>query len=48
MHSLRLERDRGHEFIPQLVEAFPGLIRSISLGKPTLEDVFVHGDRPPF
>ncbi len=40
--ALRIERDRGHEFIPQLVEAFPGMIRSISLGKPTLEDVFVH------
>jgi ABC-2 type transport system ATP-binding protein len=41
-NTLRLERDRGHEFIPKLVEAFPGLIRSVSLGKPTLEDVFVH------
>jgi ABC-2 type transport system ATP-binding protein len=41
-NALRIERDRGHEFIPQLVEAFPGLIRSVSLGKPTLEDVFVH------
>jgi ABC-2 type transport system ATP-binding protein len=40
--ALRIERDRGHEFIPQLVEAFPGQIRSISLGKPTLEDVFIH------
>jgi ABC-2 type transport system ATP-binding protein len=40
--SLRIERDRGHEFIPQLVEAFPGMIRSVSLGKPTLEDVFIH------
>jgi len=40
--TLRIERDRGHEFIPKLVEAFPGMIRSISLGKPTLEDVFVH------
>ena len=39
--SIRIERDRGHEFIPQLVEAFPGMIRSVSLGKPTLEDVFV-------
>ncbi len=38
---LRIEIQRGHEFIPQLVEAFPGAIRSISLGKPTLEDVFV-------
>lgn len=39
---LRLERERGHAFIPQLVEAFPGLIRSVSLSKPSLEDVFIH------
>jgi len=38
---LRIERERGHEFIPQLVEAFPGRISSITLGKPTLEDVFI-------
>ena len=40
--TLRLERPEGHVFIPQLVEAFPGLIASVSLSKPTLEDVFVH------
>lgn len=40
-HTLRLERPRGHEFIPQLIETFPGLIDSVSLGKPTLEDVFI-------
>jgi ABC-2 type transport system ATP-binding protein len=39
--TLRLERRRGHEFVPQIVEAAPGLIRSISVGRPTLEDVFV-------
>lgn len=39
---LRLEREKGHEFIPQLVTAFPGLISSIRLSKPTLEDVFIH------
>jgi ABC-2 type transport system ATP-binding protein len=39
--ELRIERPRGHEFIPPLVEAFPGMIRSIALGKPTLEDVFI-------
>jgi ABC-2 type transport system ATP-binding protein len=39
---LRLERRRGHEFIPQIIEAAPGLIQSISVGRPTLEDVFVH------
>lgn len=40
--TLRMEKDRGHEFITSLVEAFPGRIQSIRLGKPTLEDVFVH------
>jgi ABC-2 type transport system ATP-binding protein len=39
--TVRIERERGHEFIPQLVEAFVGRIRSVSLGKPTLEDVFI-------
>ncbi len=39
--GVRLERDAGHNFIPQLVEAFPGLIQEVSLGKPTLEDVFI-------
>ena len=41
-HAVRIERARGHEFIPQVVEAFPGSIQSVSLGKPTLEDVFLH------
>ena len=41
-HTLRIERPRGHEFIPELVEAFPGEIDSVSVGKPTLEDVFIH------
>ena len=40
--SVRFERERGHEFIARLVEAFPGEIDSVSVGKPTLEDVFVH------
>lgn len=38
---LRLERAGGHEFIPQLVGAFPGQIRSVTLSKPSLEDVFI-------
>jgi ABC-2 type transport system ATP-binding protein len=38
---LRLERNRGHEFVPQIIEAAPGMIDSISVGRPTLEDVFV-------
>jgi len=39
---VRIERSRGHEFIPQLIEALPGLVDSVSVGKPTLEDVFIH------
>jgi ABC-2 type transport system ATP-binding protein len=39
--ALRLERAKGHEFIPQIIEAVPGKIDSISVGRPTLEDVFV-------
>ncbi len=40
--TVRIEREAGHQFIPQIVEAFPGQIDAISLGKPTLEDVFIH------
>ncbi|MEM8883538.1 MAG: ATP-binding cassette domain-containing protein [Planctomycetota bacterium] len=39
--TLRIERADGHRFVPQLVEAFADGIESVSLGKPTLEDVFV-------
>jgi ABC-2 type transport system ATP-binding protein len=39
--SLRIERDQGHELLRDLVEAFPDDITGISLGKPTLEDVFI-------
>jgi ABC-2 type transport system ATP-binding protein len=38
---LRIERPRGHEFVPQLIEAAPGMVDSVSVGKPTLEDVFI-------
>jgi ABC-2 type transport system ATP-binding protein len=39
---VRIERPDGAAFVPRLAEAFPGRIRSITVGKPTLEDVFVH------
>jgi ABC-2 type transport system ATP-binding protein len=39
---LRLERPRAHAFVPTLVEAFPGEIASIAVGRPTLEDVYTH------
>jgi ABC-2 type transport system ATP-binding protein len=28
--------------VREVVEAFPGDIRAVTFGKPTLEDVFVH------
>ena len=40
--TIRLERTNGHQFLPQLIEAFPRQIESISVSKPTLEDVFIH------
>jgi ABC-2 type transport system ATP-binding protein len=39
--SVRIERERGHEFITELIEAFPGEINAVTLSKPTLEDVFI-------
>jgi ABC-2 type transport system ATP-binding protein len=38
---VRLEQADGHQWIARIVEAFPGRIASITLGKPTLEDVFI-------
>lgn len=40
--TVRIEIQEGHKFIPPLVEAFPGMIEAVTVGKPTLEDVFVH------
>jgi len=39
--TVRLRRARGHEFVPKLFDAFPGQIDAVSVGKPTLEDVFI-------
>jgi len=38
---LRVECYKGHEFVRDVVAAFPAEIRSVRFGKPTLEDVFV-------
>lgn len=40
--SVRLERPSGHELIPRIVEAFADRIEAVTLGRPTLLDVFVH------
>jgi len=39
---IRVERPRGHEFVRDVVEAFGSELESVTFGKPTLEDVFVH------
>lgn len=39
--TLRVERANGGELVPQLIAAMPDLIDSVSVGKPTLVDVFV-------
>jgi ABC-2 type transport system ATP-binding protein len=38
---LRIGRSRGHEFVRDLVEAFPDEVTTVSVGKPSLEDVFI-------
>lgn len=41
--SVVFEREDGHTWVPRLVEAFgPGRIRSVSLRRPSLADVFFH------
>lgn len=40
--ALRIERPRGHELVREVVDLFGDEIESVTFGKPTLEDVFVH------
>lgn len=40
--SLLIEHPQAAEFVPKLAGAFPGEILSITLRKPSLEDVFMH------
>lgn len=40
-HAVRLEREQGHKFVTDVVEAFPGMVESVSVAKPSLEDVFI-------
>jgi len=39
---VRIEKEKGHEFVPDLIEAFPGEIDSVTVGRATLDDVFLH------
>ena len=47
-NQLRIECQRGHEFVRDVVAAFPDEIQSVRFGKPTLEDVFVKLTGNPF
>ncbi len=39
--TVRIEHPRAHELVARLVEAFPDEILRLTLGRPTLDDVFV-------
>jgi ABC-2 type transport system ATP-binding protein len=41
-HLVRIEMPQAHKFVATLIEAFPGAVHSVRIGKPTLEDVFLH------
>ena len=41
-NTIRVEKRNGHQFVPKIIEAFPGKISAVSVGTPTLEDVFIH------
>ena len=47
-NQLRVECQRGHEFVRDVVAVFPDEIQSVRFGKPTLEDVFVKLTGNPF
>ncbi|MEA2560270.1 MAG: type transport system ATP-binding protein [Acidobacteriota bacterium] len=40
--AVRLEHERGHELVARLIEALPGRVDSVTVARPTLEDVFLH------
>lgn len=40
--TVRIEHETGHAFVPKLIEAYPGEIDSVTVGRPTLDDVFLH------
>jgi len=39
--QVRIEKEQGHRFVTDLVEAYPGEIDAVSISKPSLEDVFI-------
>jgi ABC-2 type transport system ATP-binding protein len=45
---VRLEHPAGAQLVPRIIEALPGLIDAVTVGPPSLEDVFVHLTRKTF
>jgi len=39
--QVRIEKNQGHRFVTDVVEAFPGEVDAVSISKPSLEDVFI-------
>jgi ABC-2 type transport system ATP-binding protein len=39
--QVRIEKENGHRFVTDIVEAFPGEVDAVSIAKPSLEDVFI-------
>lgn len=39
---IQIEEKKAHNLVGPLLEAFPGEVLSLTLGPPTLEDVFIH------
>ncbi|HZF10427.1 MAG TPA: ATP-binding cassette domain-containing protein [Thermoanaerobaculia bacterium] len=39
--GVRFERERAHEWVARLAESLPGRIESVTVARPTLEDVFL-------
>ena len=46
--QLRIECERGHEFVRDVVAAFPSEIQTVRFGRPTWEDVFIKLTGNPF
>lgn len=40
-NAVRVERNQGHRFVTEVVEAFQGMVEGVSVARPSLEDVFI-------
>ncbi|MBI1824864.1 MAG: ABC transporter ATP-binding protein [Planctomycetes bacterium] len=40
--AVRIELRNGHEFVPKVMASFANEVESVTVSKPTLEDVFLH------